>query len=240
MNEVFMSIITQVKGTYLEINDQSAVDVVGETLAKLGLQSNVSIRQRHFRKKDQTGLKLRADFTVGLDIPGPRGDNMKARISLTNASLPGQAFALRLGALRLICTNGLYGFGDIFERRINHRPGQTAIDLLESIPAAIETVHGEDHEIANQAKALDALPVLDPAYVVQALELPTKTEAAVLSMISRGTYRPEDAPSSAWGLYNLVNEVDRLLARRGSFAFQSRDEGMLTKIVSLAGQQKAA
>lgn len=235
-----MSIITQVKGTYLEINDQSAIDKVSETLTKLGLQSSVDVRWRHFRKKNQTGLKLRADFTVGLDIPGPRGDNMKVRISLTNASLPGQAFALKLGALRLLCTNGLYGFGDIFERRINHRPGQTAIDLLESIPAAIESVLGEVHEIANQAKALDALLIPNPVYIVQALGLPTKTEAAVVSMIERGTYRPQDTPSSAWGLYNLVNEVDRLYARRGSFAFQGRDEGMIDKIVLLAGQHLAA
>jgi hypothetical protein len=236
------------KGTFLAIDRESVRAVVQSTLAKLGIDATHRPQERTLYSRASEpgqlptvkGFRLYDQWSLGFNVEGPNGEPMQALLKIQDSTVPGMAFRVSVGVLRLICLNGMFGFGTEFETRVNHRVGQSAFDKLAGLPAAIEAALKGLPQLAAAAEGLAAVPVADPIDVLLSLNIPEKVRENAISIIGRQAYRFEDQPTDAWGLYNIVNEVDRLLARKGSTAYLERDERLADDIICLASAQEAA
>jgi hypothetical protein len=240
-----MGIITQQQGSFLQIDNASVRETVQSTLDKLGLDFTLTSKARSVRRtlpdgSRSDGFRLYDTYHLGYEMQGPVGEHMRACLRIQDSSVPGMAFRLNLGVFRLICLNGCFGFGDTFATRVIHRSGPMAEGALRDLPQAIEFALQGLPALSAAAQDLAAIHVQDPALVVEQLQIPEGVRGRVLYLLERSAYRAEDRPSTAWGLYNLVNEVDRLMARKGSTSFLERDEGLAEQVVALATAQVAA
>ena len=231
------------QGTFLSIDRFSVDEVVTQTLTRLGLAFTANHRTRGVKGRDAAGCPVvgyRSYDTYslhGYGIVGPMGENMHAVLKVQDTSIPGMRFKLSLGVMRLVCLNGMFGFGSAFDTTVTHRVGPMADGKLAALPAALDTALQALPALAEAALELAAVEVPDPASVVYSLDLPASVKENVLRLLARGSHREVDQPSNAWGLYNICNEVDRLLARRGSAAYLERDEQLADDIVCLASAQ---
>jgi hypothetical protein len=221
------NIFTAAEGTYLFVDTDSLVTEVKSTLDRLGLDSIVRPRY-HSRSPVQ-----HVDFRLpDLKIAGPNGEDMEALLRVENSSRPGTALSVKLGIYRMVCSNGLFGFSMESLQRIVHRVGPTAYNKLEGLPAAVEgSVKYVDH-MRSVAESLADTVVVDPIGVIASLPILQKTKDMAISQVARQAFRPEDQPYTAWGLYNIVNEIDRLQSK-SSIAHAQRDERLVDDILCL-------
>lgn len=223
-----MSIFTAAEGTYLFVDTDSLVAEVKNTLTGLGLDS-IPRPRFHSRSPVQ-----HVDFRLpDLKIAGPNGEQMEALLRVENSSRPGTALSVKLGIYRMVCANGLFGFSYESLQRIVHRVGPMAYDKLNGIPQAIANAVRYTEHLQSVAETLADTVVLNPIDVIASLPILERTKQAAISQIARNAYRPEDAPYTAWGLYNIVNELDRI-ASKSSVAHAQRDERLVDDILCLS------
>lgn len=167
-------------------------------------------------------IMIRATQSITL----PNGDVVFPQVMLRDQTLPGAAMTMQLGFFRQVCSNGLFAFKHIVAPiRVPHFKNRTQlfiylvdqiVALTEQIPVLVDAVG----KLNNTAIPL-------PMAYVQSLKLPAKVLKRVETIIASRSYRTEDNPHTLWGLYNIINEVDRQSARRGSFAYLDRDQNLL-------------
>jgi len=237
--------------TFGRIDSESVHQVVQSVLTGLGLVAEVveRVKSRRCTVKDAErgkvthfGTRTYSEYRLmnpAMEVTGPAGEALRAVIRITDTNLPGEAFRVSVGYFRLICLNGLFGLQTEAVARVTHRVGPTARGKLDALPAAIEAALASLPALQARAMELASMPVAAPVEVVKALDLPEKVRNQVLSLIAFSAFRRVDQPTNVWGLYNIINEVDRLLARQGSTAYLQRDSGLVDAIVALAQGQAA-
>jgi hypothetical protein len=164
-------------------------------------------------------------------IPIVETDVVRPMIQLRDQTFPGAALQVEVGLYRLVCTNGLMAFSREFTPlRIPHYASRR--DQLAAIADTVLDSLGRVAATVERAHHLTTVAVADPLAVLSQLELPKKVHDTAAMLITTGLHRKEDDPKNAWGLYNIINEVDAVKSR-SRFAALSRDLDMTTKILTL-------
>lgn len=160
------------------------------------------------------------------------GDTVYPQITIVDRTYAGASLKVFVGFYRLICSNGLtVSVGETMKWSIDHRLSsvEQLMQLSRSIAAAWSKVI--DAQLILEKAA--AIVVPHPTQLIDQLEVFSSARKAKLKeeIVYR---RPEDNVYTVYGLYNFLNEQDRLTARAGSTAYLDRDTDMLAKLIELA------
>jgi hypothetical protein len=233
-----MSIQSQRINSFLRVNQTSLKEHIEQALTESGL--NFEMKKFHVRgakASGHEGVKTFAEYSLpDLTMIGPFGETMNAVLRFRDSQVPGQALTVSLGVFRLVCLNGLFGMSHQTVQRIIHRAGPTNEGRLSGLVDAVKAAAGSLHTVGDFADDLADTPIADPIAAVAMLNIPNRTKEAVIQAIANERYRPVDNPRTAWGLYNLVNEFDRL-ASRGMLASSNRDEKLADDIMAIASAE---
>lgn len=178
--------------------------------------------------------------TLTVDIP-ELGGRLTPHIWGRNANDGSTAFTLGLGLFSWVCANGLYVGVTDFLQKIRHIDGPKANSLLDILPAQVAIAAARMASGDLIQVALDALDqkVDDPISIIGNVPgLGKRTRDVSIGHVLNGTHREKDQPTNAWGLYNLLNETNRL-GSRTSYTAADKDMGLLDNILVLAADQLA-
>lgn len=241
-------------GTYIQVNQQSLIDGVGTAINKLGHKFELDMRSRvrshtkagsQFEQRvqliDANALAAKCNwFKFKVDVPVVVGrDNLYPLVVVRDSTFPGQSFLANIGIYRAICSNGLMSpIVQLPELRIRHTAnnidmfgqfevwlGQALEIFLSKLDESVSKLTSTRVEAPQTTLHLVAAEAGLGKYVVKQLE----------HRINYPAYnRPEDNINTAWGLYNVINEVDRHSARTGSNAYMQRDIKLLESVLKYA------
>lgn len=159
------------------------------------------------------------------------GDTVYPQITIVDRTFAGASLKVFVGFYRLVCSNGLtVSVGETMKWSIDHRLSsvEQLMQLSSSIAAAWLKVIEAQAILYKAAKT----PV-NPSQVIDALGIFSTAKKEKLKQ-ALPYARPEDNVRTVYGLYNFINEQDRLTARRNSTAYLDRDTDMLAKLIELA------
>jgi hypothetical protein len=169
---------------------------------------------------------LRANTSVNVN-----SDLLYPQITIIDRTFSGASLKVYVGFYRIICSNGLtVSVGETLSWSIDHRLS-SAVQLMElsrSIAAAWSQVIQAQTVLANAAIAS-----INPIQAIDNLSMFSIRQKEQLKQ-ALPTARPEDNVNTVYGLYNFLNEQDRLTARRGSTAYLDRDTNMLATLIEFA------
>jgi hypothetical protein len=161
--------------------------------------------------------------TVNRDVVFPQ-------IQIQDRTFSGGSLKVLIGFYRLVCSNGLtVAVGEQMKWSIDHR--LSSVEQLRQLSRSIAAAWSKVIEAQAILNAAAQTPV-NPFRIIEAL--PFSEHKKHKLKISLNIARAEDDVSTAYGLYNFLNEQDRLAARRNSTAHLDRDTVMLATILELA------
>lgn len=176
------------------------------------------------KRAEAVGGGVRYHLTVRAKTPiqAPNGELLYPQVLLRDQTAPGKALTLSIGFYRQVCSNGLFAFRGVSQVSVPHFKNrtQTFIYLIDQIQALLSQASLLMGEISEMAAKTIPLPIA----AVESMDLPKKLKERVITAIAAKNYRQEDNPHTLWGLYNIINEIDRLTARRNSTAYLDRDQ----------------
>jgi hypothetical protein len=225
---------TEIKnGSFVSVNQESllrSLEYLAETKGLHLRERTISKAHLKAAKGDQNATQnfytLRSNTIVDLnDSP------VAPMIQVRDQTYAGSKLVLRLGLWRQICSNGLFGFSVQTEERIAHYKKNE--DTLKALDDTISGMFERSSGLIMQVQDLQQRQI-DWRKVISQLDLPPKVLAELTQILWHGTNRPQDNPDNVWGLYNIVNEIDRRMARRNSIAYLDRDNRMLDLILKAA------
>lgn len=211
------------KGRFASLNPFELRDVL-QGFPGYTVVSNI-IDKGHTKAAQKVGGGHLSLFTLRSIDPVilPTGDVVYPQIMLRDRSYPGGSLTLTFGLYRMVCSNGLFAFRNVATPvSIPHyrNRAQFLMELTRTIAASADKFAA----IIAETGRLNSVAVLDPKLAIEAMTLPPKVKALAIERIEAGLVRPEDDINTAWGLYNFVNELDRVKARRNSLAYLDRDQ----------------
>lgn len=210
------------KGRFVALNPFELRDSLS-SLNNWALSSDIS-NMSHTKAAARVGGGHKSIFTLRQTVPITlkSGDVVFPQIIIRDRSFPGGALTVHFGLYRLVCSNGLMAFRSVAAPvRIPHYRNRAQV--LMELTRVIQSSGDRFAAIVEEAERLDGLTVVDPELAIMAMTLPMSTKKRAIETIGAGLVRPEDDIKTAWGLYNFVNELDRVKARRGSTAYLDRD-----------------
>lgn len=169
------------------------------------------------------------------EVPGE--GTMVPRLFFRNDNTGRKALSIGVGLFRLVCSNGLtVGVpGMSFEAKLRHVDGPRAHEQLDVLPDMVaEAVQFiEAGGLLDQIETAKEVTVRAPIEVVASLPIGIRAKEQAIDCLAYAQTRKEDNPYTAWGLYNTVNEAVRLRSRN-EFTALTKDEGLLSHIITLA------
>jgi len=176
-----------------------------------------------------------------VDVP-ELGGRLTPRLWVRNANDGKTALSVGGGFFHWVCSNGLYiGVADMVAK-VRHIDTPNVHGVLDALPRRIAAAADRIATGDLLTVALDAVdtPVLEPIWLVGNLpEVSSTVKQLAIDAIINKTYREKDQPTNAWGLYNLVNELQRRRSRSALVA-ATKDLGLLENVLVLAEDQRAA
>lgn len=155
-------------------------------------------------------------------------DGLRPEIRVYDQDYAGACLRVELGFFRLVCSNGLTAYvREATPLVISHRLSST--EALRALPGKVEQAY-DRLKAALETVQLAKDTKVNADLVIDQFELPE----TLRERLRRTRPRREDDISTAWGLYNFINEVDRRSARVGSVAYLERDREMLANILEAA------
>lgn len=159
------------------------------------------------------------------------GDICYPQIQIIDRTYAGASLKVFVGFYRLICSNGLaVAVGETMKWSIDHR--LSSVEQLMQLSRSIAAAWSKVIEAQAILQKAAEMPV-NPSQVIDALGVFSSTKKEKLKNLLH-TARPQDNVRTVYGLYNFINEYDRLHARRNSDAHLERDTDMLSKLLELA------
>lgn len=213
------------KGRFASLNPFELKDALTTLGDRLNYAVSATVVDKgHTKAAQKVGGGHQSWFTLRSKTPLtlPTGDVVYPQIMLRDRSYPGGSLTLTFGFYRLVCSNGLMAFRHIVQPvSIPHYKNRATI--LMELTRIIEASQENFVAIANEAHRLASVTVIDPIKAIEQMAIPPKVKKLAIERVNAGLVRPEDNIKTAWGLYNFVNELDRVKARRGSMAYLERD-----------------
>lgn len=181
------------------------------------------------RQYGVTGYQYQHTFRSNVPVT-INGDVCYPQIQIFDRTYSGKSLKVFVGFYRLICSNGLtVAVGEHMKWSIDHRMSSTEqmMQLTRSIAAAWTKVT----EAQYQLELADTLTI-NPVKAIQSLDISDTAKAKLVEALPLA--RAEDNTQTVYGLYNFINERDRLTARRNSTAYLDRDTNMLATLIELS------
>ena len=217
-NELTGSILSKVSDRYTVVQNKDLITPFVETL---GVDKFDSVRTYNGRRS------FMFQFVTGREVDLGGGDILKERIIIRNSYDKTRSFSFMSGALRMVCTNGLYvGVGSVLAFKKIH-VGE--IPTNEIVHEALTRFSRNDFSFWRRLKEIpltveqerDLLVNWTP-YAVEEKEGvvadPYKGNLWVNSKVKQYAHRiigePEtlDNQRNAWGLFNQMNQaIERVL-----------------------------
>ena len=220
---------TVINDTFLAINNQDLETVFRSVVGDKGPVRTLTPRRGG-------GVMFKAELpSFRQDIP-ELGGVLVPQLFLSNTNNGQRALSVGVGLFRFVCSNGLViAFGDSMHAKIRHVNGPKANQFLDILPdillAQVQRI--QSGELFDTV--LDALDVQvkDPIQVIGNLPVAKAVKDNAVELICNGLTRPEDNVHTAWGLYNVVNEMQRRRSRSDYSAY-AKDVGLLDHVIALA------
>jgi hypothetical protein len=227
-----MNIQTSVKNnSFVSINQTSLNEVLGAIATKYDMQlRSIEMDKSHLKAAKGMPATKNIYTLQSTNIQALADSPVAPRIQIKDQTYSGAALQLRIGLWRQVCSNGLMGFKFSEERITHHKKNEV---LFQQLDEAVERLVSLSPKLLEQVQELQ-LKKIEWQSVIGQLGLSPNMVDSVGRFIQAGFNRVQDDPNTAWGLYNIVNELDRRKARRGSVAFMQRDEQMLGRILAVA------
>ncbi|CAB5221285.1 Protein of unknown function DUF932 [uncultured Caudovirales phage] len=169
---------------------------------------------------------LRSDTPVTIN-----NDVCYPQIIIVDQTFAGGTLKVFVGFFRLVCSNGLVvSAGETTRWSVSHRLSsvQQLMELSSSIAAAWSSVIKAQDVLTAAAQT-----TVIPGKVIDGLTVFSENRREQIKR-ALPTARAEDVVTTAYGLYNFINELDRRSARINSTAHLDRDSNMLSNILQLA------
>lgn len=210
----------QVKTTsekYAPIDSRQLIEDTLKTLKSLGYHNvGVTLRYPGGGARNTTHF---ITYTIH-DLELATDGGLKARIIQRNSYNGEAGFTMRIGFLRLVCTNGLMVGSSCHESYLRHLKGNYFDSVVEGLQPAIAASIKYLRDSASQdvQEMQDRWLTFDQAKLIVAdLKLSNRmTKSVELALMKKWlwqTGRVQDRPANLWTLYNIVNEVVRLRSR---------------------------
>jgi hypothetical protein len=213
---------------FITVNNNDILEVLTKV-------ANNRLLKAHWSKtKDR--LIASIDFKEYAIDDASLGGYIVPRLYVRNCNTGGEALSIGIGLYRLICANGLMmRFNDLFSARIRHVSGPKINSFLDELPTLIENQVESitSGEVFDSAYEASQVLIKNPIDVVASLPVSNTVKDRAIAQIVNQTHRAEDNPHTAWGLYNLVNELSRLRSRTEYNAL-NKDIGLLDHVLLLA------
>lgn len=221
------------RGSFIAIDHDSLYTTLQSTLPTARITQYSQAKRTKAALAVGGGSRYAYRLVLDKDMSVTDKDKVRPMVQLRDQTYPGAALQVEVGLYRLVCTNGLMAFSRLFHPlRVPHYASRQ--DQLAAIADTVLDSLGRIASTVERAQRLTTTAISDPLAVLAQLELPKRVHATASMLITTGLHRPEDKPTTAWGLYNIINEVDAV--KSGSrFAALDRDTEMVTKILSLVG-----
>jgi hypothetical protein len=228
--------ITNKSKSFLSIDPNSLLAALQDVFDRRGEAITIKSNSRtsFSQAAERVGGGERLMHAIRIETPTHAGtDVVKPYVVVRDRTYPGAAADIRIGLYRLVCTNGLMIGTDTSSFKIPHLPNRR--DMLSNLDMLIDQAYEHLNQVLVRAEALQGMEIQNPQFLVAQLEhVPERVRAAVCEAILYGRHRSVDNPNTAWGLYNIVNEFDRLMSRKGSIASLERDHKTVNLIENYA------
>jgi hypothetical protein len=214
---------------FLNIDHNDIMRIIAESLPDPNLDRLYLTRPGAAKFFARYDLRDRAIYIPEADGP------LTPTIFVRNANDGSGALGVGVGLFRSVCENGLYFGLAGFLHKIRHIDGPKAHGLLDALPTAVEhcITAITDGSLEDMIRDAIETPVADPISVIGSLPTLISVRDKAIEAVINATHRPEDNPYTAWGVYNLVNELRRRRGRSVAAAAES-DIGMLEHVMTLA------
>lgn len=220
------------KGRFASVDQGELADELRKTFPDWTVQATIR-ESSHLKAAQKVGGGQRSLITLRQNAPIvlPGGDVVYPMIRVRDQSFPGAALTVTYGLYRQVCTNGLMAFSSVaVPTTIPHYKNRT--EMLIHLSNVIAESAQKFAAIVAHVNSAISMVVLDPAAAIEKMRLPNRTKAKAIIAITTGAFRKEDNLHTVWGLYNFVNEIDRVTARSNSWAYIDRDRR--TNLTSIA------
>lgn len=221
-----------VNNSFVSVNQTSLQGALAAVADKHSLRFGQILRQAgHLKAAKGDTSAVRALYTLQGSsdrLVALKDSPVAPRIQVKDQTFAGSSLTIRLGLWRQICSNGLMGF-KWSETRLPHFKKNT--DLFNALDETVERLIVSMPELIKRVESLQG-QTINWSDVIGQLGLSSRMVREVSTTIQTGRNRMEDDPHTVWGLYNIINEIDRRTSR--GTAYLSRDEQMLERIISAA------
>lgn len=163
-----------------------------------------------YQEKIQMGSNGR-NFLVTADLPMERsievqkGDILSLRIMARNSYDGTSAFQLMLGAVRLVCTNGMTGFTHAFQYSQRHIGTATTIGVkAEELRSGIEQLSAQFRQMQPVFADMTKTPVRHEADELFSNGLVPSPFPQYLLDEARERFEAEPMGGTKWGYYNSL------------------------------------
>lgn len=221
-------------GTFASLNTAELISSLESRFPSWRVLS-VQLDKSHTKAAQKYGGGSQAFITLrqSTAITLRSGDIVYPQIQLRDQTYGGRALEVSFGLYRQVCTNGLMGFKHVAEPiRITHHKGKAGV--LMQLVNIIEASANQFAAVLAEADVSSTVVVDRPTHVITQLNLPPGLANKLQELVAANLVRAEDNVNTAWGLYNFINEVDRLRARKNSTAYIERDANLLGNIIELS------
>jgi hypothetical protein len=233
-----MSLSVEFKGTkgrFASLNAEEVISHVKQRFAE-GLKAwTINSRlldKSHTKAAAKVGGGCQYWITLRQQSPVTlrNGDIVYPQITLRDRTYAGASLQVTFGLFRQVCSNGLMAFRKVVEPvSIPHFKNRA--DILMRLDTIIESSAAQLAAVLAEADNLIVTPLnTNPLHVITQLELPPSLVKKLTEVLTNNLQRSEDDVSTVFGLYNLINEVDRRKARKNSTAYLDRDTRLVERI----------
>lgn len=216
--------------SFVALNHELVKEAIASSLPEATIQTYS--RPSHTKVAASVGGGDKVFYRICLKdkIEITKNDIVQPMLQLRDQTFPGAALSVNLGLFRQVCSNGLMAFAaeqtPIRIPHFNNRKGQLEA-LVENMALSLKNLEAT----VKTAQMLTTIEVKNPIQTVEKLELPKSLTETITWKIHNGSHRSEDNPHTAWGLYNIVNEIDAQHSR-SKYAAMLRDTAVLGKILA--------
>lgn len=204
--------LASVSGRYRPVDTESLVQKI---IKDIGLGATVEAVSGRGSKSTKHAVVLTLPNPVSL-----AGTQCYPRIYVRNSYDGESALTVRVGFYRLICTNGMMIGTDHFNGRIVHLQSgvQQLAQLRSSIVAAVQWCTVELPKLADRLNSVLLTPVQISTVLARigaskrlAERVSTRVQFPWVAV--RTEDRQVDGQLTAWNVWNIINEQQRILSR---------------------------
>lgn len=229
-------------GTFLgQYSDAKSVVPNVELVAKFeeAMQSAGLTWERRIYTYGVAGAIMAAKYRVGgMDFVGPDGKKIAMELALRNSYNRTVEVESEASAMRLICLNGMVGWGKVFGLGMRHGPGISVPSIVQKIMPALELAQtefsGHFQRLVDTALTQEEGEfMLRNMFLRSAVKFSGVTARRIENNWRNPVEDEKDSHLTLWGLYNAATRYfrDLLATDTDKAALVTRTESHLVQVL---------